>query len=196
MSHILIALAVVLAFVFNFLALQDRDNTTLVAIANSDMEAGDRVSSGDIRFTPIPADFEGVDSLVDEEGWSQVEGWILTRAVSAGSVIDLASLNAGSGEGNLRSMSLPVPVEHAAGGLLVAGDVVDVIAVDDGAASFVASGISVVRVAPTDSGGIGAFGQYHVVVAVTSEQALNLAAAIDGGSIEIVRATGAREVNG
>ncbi len=51
-------------------------------------------------------------------------------------------------------------------------------------------------VASADSEGIGGFGPYHVVVSVTSDQALSLAAAIDSGSIEIVRATGAEELGG
>lgn len=194
LSHILIALAAILAFVFNFLALQDRSEATLVVVAASDVAAGDRISAEDIRFVPVAADFAGVESLVDEGDWDQVEGWVLTRAIGAGGVVDMISLSAPSGDGNLRSMSIPVPVEHAAGGLIAAGDVVDVLSVDDGLPRFVATALPVVSVAVADSGGIGGFGPYHIVVSVTAEQALGLAAAIAGDSIEVVRATGAGSV--
>ncbi len=196
LSHILIAVAAILAFVFNFLALQDRSDTNLVAVASSDLRAGQKISSSDITFTPVAADFAGVDSLLGEPEWDRVEGWVLTRAIASGSVIDVASLNAPGVEGNLRSMSIPVPVEHAAGGLLAAGDIVDVVTVGDGNPKWVATGMSVVSVASADSEGIGGFGPYHIVVSVTAEQALSLASAIDSGSIEIVRATGAGELGG
>ncbi|HEY5890627.1 MAG TPA: SAF domain-containing protein [Acidimicrobiia bacterium] len=196
MPHILIAVAAILAFVFNFLALQDRSDTRLVAVASSDLRAGQKVTTSDITFAPVAADFAGVDSLVSESRWDQMEGWILTRAIDGGSVIDAASLSAPGDAGNLRSMSIPVAVEHAAGGLLVAGDTIDVATVGDGSPRWVATGMTVVSVASADSEGIGGFGPYHVVVSVTADQALSLAAAIDSGSIEIVRATGAEESGG
>jgi len=196
LSHILIAVAAILAFVFNFLALQDRSDTTLVAVASSDLRAGQRISGSDIRFVPVSADFVGVESLVNQPAWDQVNGWVLTRAIAAEGVVDLSSLSAPASEGNLRSMSIPVPLEHAAGGLLAAGDVVDIVTVDDGVASFVASELAVVSVAAADSGGIGGFGPYHIVVSVTADQALALARAIDSDSIEIVRSTGAELVEG
>ncbi len=132
LPHILIAVAAILAFVFNFLALQDRSDATLVAVASSDLRAGQKVTTSDITFAPLAADFAGVDSLVSESRWHQMEGWILTRAIVGGSVIDAASLSAPGDAGNLRSMSIPVAVEHAAGGLLAAGDIVDVATVGDG----------------------------------------------------------------
>lgn len=196
LSHILIAVAAILAFVFNFLALQDRSDTTLVAVATSDLKAGQRISSSDIRFVPVAADFAGIDSLVNQTDWSEVEGWVLTRAIAADGVVEGSSLSEPTGAGNLRSMSIPVPLEHAAGGLLAAGDIVDVVSVDDGNAMFVASGLTVVSVAVADSGGIGGLGPYHIVVSVTVEQALGLSRAIDSGSIEVIRSTGADQVDG
>jgi hypothetical protein len=92
-------------------------------------------------------------------------------------------------------MSLPVPVEHAAGGALVEGDRVDVISVIDGNAAFVAADLEVVAVSENPSGAIGSIGEYHVVVSVTADAALDLAAALDAGSVEIVRSTGAETID-
>jgi Flp pilus assembly protein CpaB len=191
MSHLLIAVAVLLAFIFNFLALQDRGETALVAVAETDLPAGARLTPSDIRFVPVAADFAGLEGLVGESDWAAMEGWVLTRSLEQGSVVDRLSLGEPTAGDGLRSMSIPVPVENAAGGLLVAGDVVDVVSVTDGAARFVASGVSVVSVAPRETGGIGGSAGYHLVVSVTAEEALAVAEAIDAGSVEVIRATGA-----
>jgi Flp pilus assembly protein CpaB len=194
LSHILIALAVVLAFTFNFLALQDRAETVLVAVANGPVEAGSRLTPGDVRFVPVEASFEGLANLVDEGRWDSVSGWVATRAIPDGGVISAETLTRPlAGEG-MRSMSIPVSREHAAGGLLEVGDVVDVISMGSAGPEFVVSSAEVVSVAG-DSGGIGGVGGYFVVVAVDATQALRLAGAIDAGSLEVIRASGAAPVS-
>lgn len=91
-------------------------------------------------------------------------------------------------------MSLPVPVEHAAGGSLVAGDRVDVVSVVEGVAQFIATGLEVVSVSETGAGTIGSVTSHHVVVAVEAEDALRLAEALDADSMELLRSTGATEL--
>ena len=190
LAHVLIALAVVLAFTFNFLALQDRDRTVLVAVANAPLDAGASLSPGDVRFVAIDAGFEGMTSLVEQDAWASVSGWVLTRPVPEGGVIAVDGLTRPLGGDGLRSMSVPVAREHAAGGLLEIGDVVDVISVGAGGPGFVVTGVEVVGVA-AESGGIGSVGGYFVVLAVDAAQALDLAGAIDSGSLEVIRSSGA-----
>ncbi|MEX2135241.1 MAG: SAF domain-containing protein, partial [Acidimicrobiia bacterium] len=156
-----------LAFTFNFLALQDRDRTVLVAVANAPLDAGTSLSPDDVRFVTIDAGFEGMASLVEQESWTSVRGWVLTRPVPEGGVIAVDALTRPLGGDGLRSMSVPVAPEHAAGGLLEIGDVVDVISLDDGVPAYVVAGVEVVGVS-TGSGGIGAAGGYFVVLAVDS----------------------------
>ncbi len=193
-SHVLIALAVVLAFSFNFLALQDRSETSLVAVARNPLQAGSTVGPDDVRFVSIDADFEGLAGLIGESDWPGLEGAVLQRSIDAGGVIDISSLAAPAASNGLRSMSLPVAIEHAAGGSLVSGDVVDVISTSPGGAEYIAVGLPVIGVADRDSGSLGASVGYHLILAVTADQALALASAIDGGSVEVVRATGAASV--
>ena len=90
-------------------------------------------------------------------------------------------------------MSIPVERVHAAGGMISDADVVDVIVVTDGVAEYVVVAAPVLDVASPSSSGIGSSGQYYVTVAVDSLTALRIAGAIDGGSIEIIRSTGANE---
>jgi hypothetical protein len=65
----------------------------------------------------------------------------------------------------------------------------------DGEAVFVASDLEVTGVAEDSSGGIGAVSQYHIVLSVSADQALALAAALDSDSLEIVRSTGAETID-
>jgi len=194
-THVLIAIVVILAFVLNLLVLQDRSATTLVAVANQRLVAGTPIDASSFRLVTVDSSFEGLSDLVTDEELAALEGWVLSRSITEGGLIDHSALVEPGAEGGLRSMSLPVPVEHAAGGALVEGDRVDVISVIDGSAAFVAADLEVVAVSESPSGAIGSIGEYHVVLSVTADDALNLAAALDAGSVEIVRSTGAETID-
>jgi Flp pilus assembly protein CpaB len=189
-SHLLIAVVVILAFVLNLLVLQDRSSTTLVAVADQPLTTGSVFDASAIRLVPVDSEFEGLATLVEEDDLTSFEGRVLNRAIPEGGLVDRQALVEPATGAGLRSMSLPIPVEHAAGGALQPGDRVDVIMVREGIADYVATDLEVTGVADLGSGAIGAASQYHVVVAVSAEEALVLAEAIASESIEIVRATG------
>lgn len=195
-SHYLIAAVVVLAFVLNLVALQDRNATTLVAVADGPVSAGSTFLGDSVRLVPVASDFEGLSSMITESGLIDIDGWVVQRSIPDGGVLDRSMFAAPGAPFGLRSMSVPVPVEHAAGGTLSSGDRVDVISVIDGVAHFVAVDVEVVGVAEGSGGSIGALGSYHLVLAVNASQALRLAEAIDAGSVEVVRSTGAAAIQG
>jgi hypothetical protein len=97
-------------------------------------------------------------------------------------------------------MSIPVPIEQAAGGRINVGDSVDVIASSpDGAARYVAQALHVLAVAPGEATGSvlgGGTGSYYIVVGVSKTSALQVASALAGatngtaGQIDVVRSTG------
>lgn len=195
-THVVIAIVVILAFVLNLLVLQDRSSTTLVSVADRALATGSVIDRSSLRLVPVDSDFEGISRLVTEDDLAGLEGYVLARPIPEGGLFDRAALvDPGSGSG-LRSMSLPVPVEHAAGGSLAAGDRVDVIAVADGTARFVAVDLEVISVSETGSGAIGSISSYHVVVNVTADEALELAEALAAGPVEVLRATGADQIEG
>lgn len=193
-SHFLIALVVVLAFVLNFLALQDRSATTLVAVADRPITAGSAFSIDSVRLVPVSAGFEGIESLVQQARLSEFEGWVVERSIPEGGLLDQSALVEPGAPSGLRSMSLPIAVAHAAGGTIVAGDRVDVISVLDGSATYVATDIEVIGSSALDGGSFGSIGDYHIVVAVDAGQALDLAGALESGSLEIIRSTGAPRI--
>ncbi len=192
-SHVIIAIVVILAFVLNLFVLHDRDSTTLVAVAAQPIAAGSYVDPATLRLVPVDSGFEALPGLVTGADLTGMSGWVTSRSIPEGGLIERAVVIEPGSSPGMRSMSLPVSIEHAAGGTLVAGDRVDVIAVFDGTARFVASDLEVTSVATSPSG-IGAVSSYHVVVSVGADEALALAQALDAGSVEIVRSTGAEPI--
>ena len=194
-SHVLIGVAVLLAFALNALALRDRSATVMVAVAETPLSAGLVLSGDDLRLVPVAADFEGLTGIVTEDLLPGLEGWVLQQAVAEGGLLTSSALvEPGAGEG-LRAMAVPVAVEHAAGDTIVAGDRVDVILVSDGSASFVVAGIEVLGVSDRSAGSLGASNNHHLVLAVDADQALLLAEAMAGDGIEVIRSTGAPEID-
>jgi Flp pilus assembly protein CpaB len=193
-NHLLIALVVVLAFSLNYLALQDRGDQTMVAVADRPLVAGSAISASDLRFVSVDSDFGAIDSMITQSASGGYDGWILQAAVAEGDLISPSALSEPGAPDGLRSMSIPIAVEHAAGGTLVAGDRVDVVSVLDGVARYVAVGIELLGISEDEGGSLGGLSSYHLVVAVDSDQALALAEAIDSGSIEIIRSTGASDL--
>jgi Flp pilus assembly protein CpaB len=191
LSHIVIALATLLAFGLNYLALQNRNATSLVAIAASPLAEGTQFGAESVRLESLPADFAGLDHLVVEEDVAALEGWIVARSMAEGEPIGRSDLIRPGADGGLRTMSIPVPMEHAAGATVVVGDRVDVISMVADAPSFVATDLEVVSVGEASQTGLTVAGPYHVVVAVDTRQALALAKAIAEGSVEVLRSTGA-----
>lgn len=181
----------ILAFVLNLLVLQDRSSTTLVAIADQSLATGSPLDTSTLRLVPVESTFEGLPSLVTEEEVGELAGWVLARPVAAGEMVHRSAFVEPGSDSGLRSMSLPVAMEHAAGGSLAMGDRVDVISVADETARYVAVDLEVISVSDgSASGGIGTVSAYHVVVNVDADEALRLAEALDAGSVEIVRSTG------
>lgn len=194
-THVLIAVVVILAFVLNLLVLRDRGSTTLVAVARQPLTSGSVLGPESVRFVPVDSDFESLDHLLTQDSLASYEGWVLDRAIEEGALLEASALVQPADSSGLRSMSLPIDREHATGGTLVAGDRVDVISVVDGVPGFVATDLEVTAVADAASGAIGAVSAYHVVLSVSAEQALALAAALDSGSLEVVRSTGAEAID-
>lgn len=87
-------------------------------------------------------------------------------------------------------MSIDIDSLRAVGDRLKAGDLVDVIATVDDEARYVVTGIEVIEILGTSSS-FGGSSEFAVVVAVGDGQALEIAAAMSAGSLDLVRSTGA-----
>lgn len=195
-SHLLIGAVAVLAFVLNYLVLQDREATVMVAVAARPLPAGSLLEADDVRLVPVPTEFAGIDSMLTESEVAARQGWVLDRPIAADGVIGEELLVEPGAPSGLRAMSIPVEVEHAVGGGIGPGDRVDIISTADGEAAYVATDVGVLSVADRSTAVLGGIGAFHIVVAVDSDQALSLAKTIAAGGYEVVRSTGAPPVEG
>jgi Flp pilus assembly protein CpaB len=118
---------------------------------------------------------------------------VATRRIAAGEPLVHSALSPAAAPDGLRAMSVPVPAEHAVGGELSVGDRVDVINADGPQALYVVRSAEVIGVAPRrgSAGFSSSSSAFYVSIAVDSDTALRLAAAIRAGKVEVVRATGA-----
>ena len=193
MGHVIMVTAGLLAVLANFALLRARDETSLVAVAVTDLTRGTKVSADAFRMAEVLVDPDVLSTLVPAEYLLNLEDRIVARAVSQGELVSVSDFVEAAAPSEQRAMSIPVDRVHAAGGMIGDYDVVDVIGVADGVAEYIVLAAPVLDVAPSSGTGLGSSGQYYVTIAVDSLTALRIASALDGGSIEIIRSTGAGE---
>ena len=200
-GHVVPVVVAVLAFVFVVEGLRDRSAMVSVPVASHSIAAGSAVNSSDTRLVRAHRSDGAVVSGLLSSFALGGGGWVAKTTIAAGSPISESVVARGRPAGSgLGSMSIPVPVDQADGGGIVAGDVVDVIAPSgSGGAAYVAQGLPVLGVDSTRSSGLlASTGAYYIVVAVDRATALRLTAALSAGGssagtpggIEVVRTTG------
>jgi Flp pilus assembly protein CpaB len=118
----------------------------------------------------------------------------VTTTIRAGALVTQGDVRDVGAQAARRVMSFPLPRARAVGGKLVAGDRVDVIAVERNTArsGYVLTDAEVVAVDTHESGPLaGGSDDVTVTLAVGSTTAPRLAAALDAGTVTLVRSTGA-----
>lgn len=179
-----------LAFLVNIAVLRDRSEVVLVAVARDPIAPAAAITGDMVRYVEVPADSPLASSMVAEDVVGR-GGLVARRQIEADEPLVLGAVVDDVPEDGLRSMSVPVAREHAAGGTLGVGDRVDVIYMADSPV-FAVTDAEVLAVGDETAGSNGRpAGEYHLVLAVDAAQTLRLAAAIDSGEVEVVRATGA-----
>ena len=184
-SHLLTVAAALAAFFLVLGLLHQQGRTQTILVASSDLPAGSRLDSASVRVLELPADIE-LRHMVSPD--HDLDDAIVSRFVKAGAPLRLSDLETVEGGPVQPRLSIPVEPERAVGGRLRLLDRVDVISVTDGAAVVVASGLRVVDLPQVDQGRFGSSsGPWFVTVEVEPSQALAVAVAIDGGSIQLAR---------
>lgn len=192
-GHFIMLLAGLLAVLANFAVLRSRDESFLVAVADRDLRRGTVATADAFRMVEVQVGSDVLVTLVEAGSLADLDGRIAARSVAEGELILVSDFVAAAAPSEKRAMSIPVERVHAAGGMITDADVVDVVAVVDGIAEYIVVAAPVLDVAAPSTTGIGSSGQFYVTVAVDATTALRIAGALDGGSIEIVRSTGASE---
>lgn len=191
-GHVLPVVFALLAFVAVLALLRDRRAQTPVLVAARTIPAGTVVDAGDTRVEMIASsDAARLGGLLR----SPPVGAVASESVAAGEPIVAGEIADGTLGGSLGEMSIPVPVDLAAGGALAAGDKVDVIDMSPSGAAYVAQGLTVLATASSSGGGLlssSSTGGYWVTVAVGRTAELAISAALGtssaaGRSVEVVR---------
>lgn len=190
LGHVVMALTALLALLLNLAVLRGNQETIEVAVAAADISAGTTLSMSHLTIAEVPADDVLSARLVAGDGMAGAVGQLTTRSVGAGEPILESDLLVVESRNGLRAMSIPIDQTQAVAGNVSTGDSIDVVLVVDGVATYIAVNVQVLAVPDTGTNALGARTGYAPTVAVTAEQALRIAAALDSGTVHIVRSTG------
>lgn len=186
--------AALLAFVLAASLLADRREMVTVTIATEQIPSGATITADMIRASEVPADIGFARALVTFDAVSDGSS-VATRTIQAGEPLTSSSIGAPGSVNGQRVMSIPLEPWQAANGELKVGDTVDVIEATREGSRYVLTNASVVG-RSSDAGSGGLVGGVRsadlvILVEVDGPEALDLAAAIEAGTIMVVRSTGA-----
>lgn len=187
--HVTVVAVGVAAAILNLTVINAKVATQPIAVLANDLGAGSVLRADDLAYAAIQAPADVVASLVGREQAAEVEGLVVTRAMRAGELLTRDDLRPPGAPSDLRAFSIPLPPERAVAGALSPGDRVDVVVAQDGTAAFLAGGLEVILVTGGE-GGIG-LSSFSVTVAADAETILQVAAALESGTVSLVRSTGA-----
>lgn len=189
--------AALLAFVIAASLLNDRREMVTVAVARQRIPVGAVITAGMVVSDKVPASTGFANSLVafDRIGSGTL---VATRTLQAGEPLTSSAVGAPGSVAGQRVMSISLKTWQAANGEIQVGDQVDVIETTKTGARYVLTSAAVVgRSSGSEGGGLAGglrTGDLVISVEVDSAQALDLAAAIEAGTITVVRSTGAPPV--
>lgn len=183
-GHVVMILAGLVAILLNLAFLRSGTETINVTVAGQSIEAGTVLTEDRVGFVEVGDAGDLVQGLLTEESARALFGSVLARDIEAGEPIRRSDLRPAGSSLALREYSIEVDAAEAAGGSIQDTDVVDIIAVIDDRAFYVAAGLDVVRV--KDGGA-----DLIIVLSVDDRTALEIESARAAGSIAVVRSTGA-----
>lgn len=190
-ARIAVGLALVAVSVFGGLRLSGASTpSTSVLTVRSSIASGHRLAEGDLGVAEVHVDDRVLRTLLPANLRRQVIGRITQHGLRAGGLLDASSLTRRRGAS--REVTVPVTPEHALGGVLEAGDRVDLLATFDTSSDAartitVTGGAEVVSVVRGDQvfGGAGALSA--VTLAVPADDAMFVVYAMRSGQIDLLR---------
>ena len=189
--------AALLAFVLAVSLLNDRREMVTVAVARERIPVGAVITPAMVVKDVVPASTGFATTLVPFDRLAPGT-LVATRTLQAGEPLTSSAVGAPGSVSGQRVMSISLKTWQAANGEIQIGDQVDVIETTKTGARYVLTSAAVVgRSSGSEGGGLAGgsrTGDLVISVEVDSAQALDLAAAIEVGTITVVRSTGAPPV--
>jgi Flp pilus assembly protein CpaB len=190
-SWIIMVLSFLIAVVVYLFVTNTESSKVAVAVASKDISTGAQLQAGDMRQIEVTLDSPQLNRLVLWADRNQYVGYTVAGPIAEGDMITKAQVRRHTTANGLDAMSIPVDKTRAVGGDLTIGDRIDVINNASGTSEYAAQNIEVIAVNDGSSGGaLSAAEGFHIIVAVTPDQAISIAKALDTAKIDVVRTTG------
>jgi len=174
--------------------LRAADDSRPVLVAAKELAPGTLIGDRDVRIARVHADGAVLATLFGAADLRSVRGQVVTKTIRTGALLGRADVRELGAHAATRAMSFPLPRARAVGGKVTGGDRVDVIAVERNSArsGYVLTDAEVIAVENRSGGPLaGASDELTVTLVVDADGAPRLAAALDTGTVTLVRATGA-----
>ena len=196
-GHVVMVLAGALGVLLTLSVLRSADNTQPVLVAAHDLAPGTVISDATVHISRVHVDASVLATLFAADQVSALRGRIVTTTVHSGELIARGAVSSVDAQASTRVMSFSIARARAVGGKLGIGDRVDVVAVDHdlGTARYVLTNTELVAIEGRGGGALsGASDDVTITLVVDRDTAPKLAAAIEAGSVTLVRSTGAPTV--
>jgi Flp pilus assembly protein CpaB len=193
--HLIAVVSGLLAFLVVLSWMRSQQDVIEVATAVQQIRSGNVITAEMIGTAEIPADATFGNRLVTVDEIASIAGSVATRSIGPGEPIldsDLRGIRTREG---LRAMSVPIDINRAVSGDLAPGDRVDVVGFDEQGAHYIATSVEVLAVPDAGQNAFGTTSGFAVTLAVSDTEALEIAGAIEYGTIHILRSTGAPDVS-
>jgi Flp pilus assembly protein CpaB len=190
-SWIIMVLSFLIAVVVYLFVTNTETNKVAVAVATKDLSAGAQLESDDMRMIEVTLDSPQLNRLVLWADRNQYVGYTVAGPIVEGDMITKAQVRREATANGLDAMSVPISKTRAVGGELAIGDRVDIIDNSVSPSIYAAENVEVIGVKEGASGGaLAAAEGFHILVAISPDQALTLSKAIENNKMDVVRATG------
>jgi len=178
--------------------LRAADHSQPVLVAAKNLVPGTVISDADVGVARVHSTASVIATLFGAGELAHLRGEVVTTTIHAGALVRRDDVRDVGAQAARRVMSFPLPRARAVGGKLAAGDRVDVIAVERNTSrsGYVVTDAEVIAIDDHDSGPLtGGSDDVTLTLAVDPGTAPRLAAALDAGTVTLVRSTGARPLH-
>lgn len=190
-AHLAMVAAALVGGGLTYRLLATADQRTDIAVLRHSVAAGQRISTSDLRWESVRFDDSTSRLVVTRSQTAMLNRRVARHALSADALLAPSDIiPTATGRDGLAAMSVSIDRGHAVGGDLQSGDHVDVLA-EASATGRVADNLEVTRVDSGEGGPLGRSGDKIIVtLALSREDAVNLAAATRAGDIDLIKTTG------
>lgn len=185
-------LCIVVSVLLAAQVLGSADASVRVWAVTRDLPRGTELTAGDLSRVRVRLFGDSAQRYLSATEGASPVGRVLARDLGAGEMLPASALTDTADRAPRRLVTVPVEREHALGGALQRGDVVDIVATvrDAGRGArteAVLKGVTVVDVVRPSGGFAGGSGEFAIVVSVAPADALRLTAAVQVADLDVIK---------